>query len=69
MNGTSWRHLIDMGDVEHAKVMIDGSISGQWLSPHYDDLVRVWHRGEFITATMDPEAVEQEAAYHLVLKP
>jgi penicillin amidase len=69
MNGTSWRHIIDMGDVENARVMIDGSISGQWLSPHYDDLVKVWHAGDFLTATMDPENVKQEAKYHLVLTP
>ncbi len=69
MYGPAWRHLIDMGDVENAKGVIDGSISGQWLSPHYSDLHMVWLAGDHLTMTMDPEKVKEEAAYHLVLSP
>ena len=56
-------------DVENAKVVIDGSVSGQWLSPHYDDLVKVWLKGDYIAAPMDPDAVKKSAKYHLLLTP
>jgi penicillin amidase len=69
MNGSSWRHLIDMGDPDHAQVIIDGSISGQWLSPHYKDLVQVWLRGDHLTGTMDPEEIKSTAEYHMVFTP
>ncbi len=69
MNGTSWRHLVDMKDVENAQVVIDGSVSGQWLSPHYDDLVQVWLKGEYIAAPMEKDAVIKGAKYHMVLLP
>lgn len=68
-NGTSYRTFMDMGDIENARGIFDGSISGQYLSPHYDDLHQVWVRGDHLTMTMDPEQVRAEARYHLVLSP
>ncbi len=67
--GPAWRLLIDMGDPEHALGIIAGSISGQWLSPHYRDMHEKWVKGEHLTSTMDPEKVKKEARYHLVLSP
>jgi len=67
--GPAWRFLIDLGDVEQALGVIDGSISGQYLSPHYRDLHEVWVAGEYLTLTTDPAKVKAEARYHMVLRP
>jgi len=67
--GPAWRHLIDLGDTENAQVVIDGSISGQYLSPHYRDLHQVWLEGDHLTGTMDPAKIKAEAKYHMQLKP
>ncbi|HUT55120.1 MAG TPA: penicillin acylase family protein [bacterium] len=69
MNGPAWRHIIDLGDPDHALAVIDGSISGQWLSPHYEDLHPVWVAGDHLTAVMDPDQIKEQARYHLVLMP
>ncbi len=69
MYGPAWRHLIDMGDVEQAKGIIDGSVSGQYLSPHYRDLHTVWLAGDHLDMTMDVENVKKEAKYELTLSP
>ena len=42
-----------LGRPDEAMLIIDGSQSGQWRSPHYRDLHEVWLRGEYITADMD----------------
>ena len=67
--GSTFKHLIELGDPDHAQMVIDGSESGQWLSPHYDDLHKVWLNSEYITGAMDPKEVAGSAKYHLRLTP
>jgi penicillin amidase len=67
--GSCVRHIIDMGDPDRALMVIDGSQSGQWLSPHYADMHKLWVDGEYVTATKDPDEIKQNAKYHLVLSP
>lgn len=69
MTGACLRHIMDMGRPDEALMIIDGSQSGQWLSPHYRDLHEVWLRGEYITADMDEGRVKQSAKYHQTLRP
>ena len=69
MNGTSIRHIVDMNDVDHSQMVFDGSISGQWLSPHYQDMHVLWASGNHLTATMNQETIEKEAKYHLLMTP
>ncbi len=67
--GPVLRHLMDMGDPDHAKLIIDGSQSGMYKSPHYRDLHPLWVKGKYLQATMDPDKVKQAAPNHLVLAP
>ena len=60
---------MDMGDPDHAQMVIDGAVSGQFLSPHFSDLHRLYNDSSYVTATMDPERVKKDAKYHLVLMP
>lgn len=69
LGGPVLRHIMDMGDPDNAQIVIDGSQSGQWLSPHYDDMHPLYVNSEYIKAAMSPELVREEARYHLVLKP
>ena len=67
--GPTLRHIIDMGDTENAKIMIDGSQSGQWLSPHYDDLHPMFIDSQYIRAMKDPEDIEEKSPHLMTLKP
>jgi len=68
-NGPCFKHIIDMGDPDRALMVIDGSQSGQWLSPHYDDMHQMFVDGEYLATDMDEENVKRSAAYRLVLTP
>jgi penicillin amidase len=69
LGGPVMRHIIDMGDPDHALMVIDGSQSGQWLSPHYRDLHPLWYNSEYLTAEMRPQEVADAAESLLTLEP
>jgi penicillin amidase len=67
--GPCLRHIMDLGDPDHALLVIDGSESGQWLSPHYDDMHKLWLNSEYATAVMDADEVKASAESRLLLVP
>jgi penicillin amidase len=67
--GPVMRHLMDMGDPDNARLVIDGSESGQWLSPHYKDMHTLWFNSQYMTAEMRPEKIKSQAESELVLQP
>jgi len=69
MVGASLKHIMNMRDPEGAQIVIDGSQSGQWLSPHYDDMHKLFLADKYINAKKDPDSVKAEAKYHTVLTP
>lgn len=69
MTGPCFKHIIDMGAPDEALMIIDGSESGQWLSPHYDDLHPLFVEGSYIIADKDPERIKKGAQHHLILAP
>jgi penicillin G amidase len=69
LGGPVLRHIMDLGDPDHALMIIDGSQSGQWLSPHYQDLHPIYNDSGYITAEMRPDQVKASAKEHLVLEP
>lgn len=52
------RMVVDLGDVERSRFVLAGGQSGNPLSPHYDDLLQLWLRGEGVTIAWSPAAVE-----------
>ncbi|MEM8548454.1 MAG: penicillin acylase family protein [Pseudomonadota bacterium] len=56
-HGPGLRFVIDMADPARARFMIAGGQSGHFQSPHYDDLLRLWERGEYITISPDLDAI------------
>ncbi len=67
--GACLRHIVDMGEPDEAQIVIDGSQSGQYLSEHYDDMHKLFVDSGYITTVMDPDAVREQAKYHLELRP
>lgn len=53
----SLRTVIDVGDWEQCRFVIPGGQSGNPLSPHYDDQLPLWTRGDGIPIAWSDEAV------------
>jgi len=69
LGGPVMRHIIDFGEPNRALIVIDGSQSGQWLSPHYRDMHTLWYNSEYIFAEKRPEVIKKQAEALLILTP
>ena len=69
VHGPVLRHIIDMGKVDEALMVIDGSESGRWLDPHYTDMHQLWFNSKYDQAVMDKGMVRKNAKSQLNLVP
>jgi penicillin amidase len=67
--GPSYRQIVDMGDLSRAVISFPPGQSGQLGSPHYDDLIEAWLKGEHHPMLWTREQVEREAEARLRLEP
>ncbi len=67
--GASMRHVIDFGDFGGARFVISTGESERWLSPHYDDQLKLWLNVETHPMWMDRDAIEKNATGILKLTP
>ena len=65
----SVRAVIDVGAWENCRFALPGGQSGNPFSPHYDDLLAFWHRGEGVPIAWSPEAVGRATRHTLTLEP
>ena len=65
----SLRMVVDVGNWEESRFILPGGQSGNPLSPHYDDMIPLWQRGEGVPITWSPERVASVARDTLVLMP
>lgn len=63
------RMLLDMGNWDENRFFLAGGQSGNPLSPHYDDLLPRWERGQPITLPWTPEAIARATRKTLTLTP
>jgi penicillin amidase len=63
------RSLIDVGNWSASRFVLLGGQSGNPLSPHYDDLVPLWQRGEGVPIHWEDAALAQHTVYTLRLVP
>lgn len=63
------RFVADLSDWEKCRIVIPGGQSGHPSSPHYDDLIALWLRGELQDMPFARENVERHAAQRLALLP
>ncbi len=65
----SMRLVIDVGNWDATRVVLAGGQSGNPLSPHYDDMLEPWQRGEGVQLAWSREAVERATRETLTLVP
>jgi len=65
----SLRFVVEVEDWDGARVVLPGGQSGHPLSPHYDDLLALWLRGETVPLAWSDEAVDRIAVARLLLVP
>jgi penicillin amidase len=63
------RSRIDVGNWSASRFVLLGGQSGNPLSPHYDDLVRLWQAGEGVAIHWEEAAVAEHALHSLRLVP
>jgi penicillin amidase len=68
-SGASFREIIDVSDWDNSVATSVPGQSGQPGSPHYDDLISMWHSGEYFPLLFSRSAVEENTANLLILRP
>ncbi len=63
------RHIIDFSDSKNSLRIMAGGVSGNFMSPHYDDQVDKWLKYEYRPFVLDRESVEKDIKYTLIMKP
>jgi penicillin amidase len=63
----TFREIVDLGDLSRSLVLVPPGQSGRLGSPHYDDLIEPWLRGEYIPMLWTRDQVEAELEARLVL--
>jgi acyl-homoserine lactone acylase PvdQ len=61
--------IIDFKDMANSKRILPGDISGNVMSPHYDDQLTLWRNGDYRPFVLDREAVVEDARYRMVISP
>lgn len=67
--GPVFRMAVDVGDWDASRTIIAPGQSGDPTSPHYDDLHELWADDGTFPLVYTPEAIEEHASEHLVLRP
>jgi penicillin amidase len=65
----SYRQIVDLGDLGRTVHIAPPGNSGVLGDKHYDDLLPLWLRGEYVPAPWSREAVAREAVARLGLEP
>lgn len=65
----SMRFVADVGDWDAVRISLPGGQSGNPCSPHYEDLVEPWLRGEGVPLSWTERAVSEVTRHTLVLQP
>ena len=63
------RAVIDVGNWEASRWVLAGGQSGNPLSPHYDDMIDPWLRGESVSIAWSRQSVKDRAKNELMLLP
>lgn len=66
--GACARHISDLSDPNENYFVLLGGQDGWLNTPHLDDQVELWQRGEYIRVPMDSEAVARWAVKKTVLR-
>jgi penicillin amidase len=67
--GASYREIFDLSDWDNAVGVNVPGQSGQPGSPHYDDLLPLWTRGQYFPLRYTKQSVDRETTDLLELRP
>lgn len=67
VHGASQRMIYDVGNPDSSVTTLPAGISGQFLSPHYDDQIGNYIRGKYRHSPLSVEAVKKSAIYRFRL--
>jgi penicillin G amidase len=67
--GPANRHIVDMSHPETSEMVNDNGVSGVYGSPHYDDLMQMWHAGEYHQMQLDINEVKKISNEQLIILP
>ena len=65
----SLRFAVEVGDWDNARFVLPGGQSGNPFSPHYDDMLSLWQRGQGVAIAWSQEAVYDASVEALRLEP
>ena len=65
----SLRAVVEVGAWEEARFVLPGGQSGNPCSPHYDDMLALWLKGEGIAIAWADESIERVTRATLSLEP
>lgn len=68
-HGASMRYIFDLKDLRRSQRVIPAGISGNFMSPHYDDQLPLWLAGTYRPFRLDREGVDAEVRHRLQLIP
>jgi len=68
-HGASLRYIIDFSNMKNSRRVIPAGISGNFMSPHYDDQVDLWRNGKYRQFVLDRKSVQEDAQYTLIMLP
>ena len=65
----SWRHIVDLADIDASRGIHPVGQSGNPASPHWNDFVEPWSKGQYHPLPFTRAAVERNAEHRLGLVP
>jgi penicillin amidase len=67
--GASYRHIVDLGNLNDSRFIHTTGQSGQAFSAHYDDLIERWQSLQYLPMRFERSEIEAAAKDVLVLQP
>jgi penicillin amidase len=68
-HGASLRYIIDFADRKNSRRVIPAGISGNFMSPHYDDQAELWRTGKYRPFVLDRKSIDADSRYTLKILP
>ncbi len=68
-HGASERCIFDLSDMKNSLRVIPAGVSGNFMSPHYDDQIELWLTVTYRPFAIDREGVDADARYTINMKP
>ena len=69
VHGASQRMIFNVGNPDASVTALPGGISGQFLSPHYDDQIEGYIEGQYRRSSVSRDDAIKAAIYRLILEP